>query len=184
MTTDSTAVEPQYRFPVDRRRLVSATLLGVGGVLGSNFLGVTSALLSATVPSQARAIKLDRLYPLQQMLRCYDEGGNFEFVYPQEWLADRTVLYRNTQRQQERTFARLDPGPLDGAKTPTLYFPQLKTATVIAEPLVAYGPPGSTGETNVSVIVSPLAEGFDLDSFGTPEQMGQGLLDLVCQATI
>ena len=45
--------------------------------------------------------------------------------------------------------------------------------------LVAYGPPGSTGETNVSVIVSPLAEGFDLDGFGTPQQMGQSLLDLV-----
>ena len=55
-------------------------------------------------------MKLDRIYPVQHLLRCYEEGGNFEFVYPETWLADKTVLYRNARRQQQQNFARLDPG--------------------------------------------------------------------------
>ena len=47
----------------------------------------------------------------------------------------------------------------------------------IAEPIAAFGPAGSTGELNISVIVAPIQEGFSLESLGSPEQAGQRILD-------
>ena len=47
----------------------------------------------------------------------------------------------------------------------------------VAEPEAAYGPPGSTGEENVSVVVAPIQPGFTLDSLGTAEQAGRRFLE-------
>lgn len=61
-------------------------------------------------------------------------------------MGDQTLLYRAAKkREMERS---LDPPPLNVRRSN------------INEPVVAFGPPGSTGELNVSVIVSPVAPDF------------------------
>lgn len=47
----------------------------------------------------------------------------------------------------------------------------------VAEPEAAYGPPGSTGEENISVVVAPIQPGFKLESLGTAEQAGRRFLE-------
>lgn len=47
----------------------------------------------------------------------------------------------------------------------------------VAEPEAAYGPPGSTGEENISVVVAPIQTGFKLESLGTAEQAGRRFLE-------
>lgn len=47
----------------------------------------------------------------------------------------------------------------------------------VAEPEAAYGPPGSTGEENISVVVAPIQPGFRLESLGTAEQAGRRFLE-------
>lgn len=77
------------------------------------------------------------------MLNC------LEFVYPASWVGDQTLLYRavgNAESQRS-----LDPPPLSSNKSKT---------RGLNEPAVAYGPPGSNGELNVSVIVSQVPRDF------------------------
>jgi len=70
-----------------------------------------------------------------------------EFVFPKNWVGDQTLLYRAIERgERERS--------LD---LPSLQQQNRRRAT---EPVVAFGPPGSIGELNVSVIVAPVASGF------------------------
>lgn len=70
-----------------------------------------------------------------------------EFIYPANWVGDQTVLYRTAKKRElERS---LDPPSLN-----------LRPRSNANEPLVAFGPPGSSGELNVSVIVSPVAQDF------------------------
>ncbi len=47
----------------------------------------------------------------------------------------------------------------------------------VAEPEAAYGPPGSTGEENISVVAAPIQPGFKLESLGTAEQAGRRFLE-------
>ena len=47
----------------------------------------------------------------------------------------------------------------------------------MAEPAAAFGPAGSTGEQNLSVIVAPIREGFELRSLGEPHVAAQRFLD-------
>ena len=47
----------------------------------------------------------------------------------------------------------------------------------VAEPAAAFGPAGSTGEQNLSVIVAPVRAGFQLRSLGQPEEAAQQFLD-------
>ena len=47
----------------------------------------------------------------------------------------------------------------------------------VAEPAAAFGPAGSTGEQNISVIVAPIRDGFELQSLGAPKQAAQRFLD-------
>lgn len=70
-----------------------------------------------------------------------------EFIYPANWVGDQTLLYRAAKKREMEL--SLDPPPLNVRPRPN-----------VAEPLVAFGPPGSTGELNVSVIVSPVAQEF------------------------
>jgi len=78
---------------------------------------------------------------------CFYVFGLSEFIYPANWVGDQTLLYRAAKkREMERS---LDPPPLN-----------VRRRSNINEPVVAFGPPGSTGELNVSVIVSPVAPDF------------------------
>lgn len=72
-------------------------------------------------------------------------NGFVEFIYPQNWVGDQTLLYRAAGKaEMERS---LDPPPVNCRRN-------------VNEPVVAFGPPGSTGELNVSVIVSPVSLDF------------------------
>lgn len=53
----------------------------------------------------------------------------------------------------------------------------LRSKRALAEPEAAYGPPGSTGEENISVVVAPIQAGFKLESLGTAEQAGRRFLE-------
>lgn len=46
----------------------------------------------------------------------------------------------------------------------------------MAEPVAAFGPPGSTGELNISTIVAPIQQGFTLSSLGGAQQAGERFL--------
>ena len=48
----------------------------------------------------------------------------------------------------------------------------------VAEPEAAFGPAGSSGEENVSVVVAPIQTGFRLESLGTAEQAGRRFLEM------
>lgn len=67
-------------------------------------------------------------------------------------MGDQTLLYRAVGKaEMERS---LDPPSL---RNPLLRNQKRKN---VNEPVVAFGPPGSTGELNVSVIVSPVPLDF------------------------
>lgn len=156
-------------------------LLGVGSAslvaLGANFGGLTSFLIGLS-PQTGRALKLDVLYPIRGYSRYIDTNEGFgefyffqldealncvswknqliliyhtEFVYPADWVGDQTLLYRAAKKSELQR--SLDPPPLNPNK--------VKPNNLnVNEPVVAFGPPGSTGELNVSVIVSPVPRDF------------------------
>ncbi|KAL2231206.1 psbP domain-containing protein 7, chloroplastic [Sesamum indicum] len=147
---------------VFRRRL----LTGVGAAsllaVGANFGGATSFLLGFS-PEAARSLKLDALYPVGGYSRYIDTNEGFEFVYPESWLGDQTLLYRAAGKAERS----LDPPPLGGGGG---------RRRNVNEPAVAFGPPGSTGELNVSVIVSPVSIDFSIEAFGGAEEVGEAIV--------
>lgn len=166
-----------------RRRLVSGAGLAAFFAIGGNFGGVTSAILSSNqrLEQASRAVRLDAVVPLGGFKRHYvlnasasptgSFASGFEFLFPADWLADLTVAQRNA-RLTERS---LDP--LSGADERRKQ--KLLKAPVVA---AAYGPRGSTGETNVSVVKSPIDAGFDLRDMGTPEEAAARFLASVAPA--
>jgi hypothetical protein len=82
----------------------------------------------------ARAAKLDSLIPVHGLKRCISQS--FEFVYPSAWLADVTIYRRRVES------AELERGAP---------FQQVADAERVArrkgssEPVVAFGPRGSSG---------------------------------------
>lgn len=91
----------------------------------------------------------------------------YTFLYPAQWLADQT-LYRRYAERIERQ-AALDPPSLRGGRT--------RRAGGGAEPTAAFGPAGSTGEENISVVVAPIRDGFTLQRMGTPEEAATRFLE-------
>ena len=70
-----------------------------------------------------------------------------EFVYPETWVGDQRLLYRaveKAERQRLYGINKNDVGRRNG----------------LIEPIVAFGPPGSSGELNVSVVVAPIPYDF------------------------
>jgi hypothetical protein len=76
-------------------------------------------------------------------------GGCAEFIFPKEWVGDQTLLYRAAQRGEWERSLDLPALRQQTSRKPTP-----------TEPVVAFGPPGTLGELNVSVIVAPVADGF------------------------
>ncbi|EEF49862.1 conserved hypothetical protein [Ricinus communis] len=153
-----------------RRRL----FVGVGSAslvaVGANFGGITSSLLGLS-PESGRNLKLDVLYPIQGYSRCIQTNEGFEFIYPASWAGDQTLLYRAAEKKEfERS---LDPPPLNNAKSSD------RRRKNINEPVVAFGPPGSSGELNVSVIVSPVPPDFSIEAFGGPEEVGEAVVKTI-----
>ncbi|KAF8387809.1 hypothetical protein HHK36_026467 [Tetracentron sinense] len=147
---------------VFRRRL----LTGVGSAslvaVGANFAGITSFLLGFS-PETGRNLKLDVLYPVGGYSRCLETNEGFEFIYPANWVGDQTLLYRAAGKaESERS---LDPPPIGARRRQNS-----------SEPVVAFGPPGSNGELNVSVIVSPVPLDFSIEAFGGPKEVGEAVI--------
>ena len=142
--------------------------LATGGLaLGGNFLGITGALLG-DFPDAAAPLRLDIIYPVNGLKRCYNPEKGYEFVYPEAYLGDATMAARNANRQASAT--SLDPGA-PSAKPPQIF------GQAVQEPQSAFGPMGGTGEENVSVIVSRSPPGgFRLDRFGDARNQAEWLL--------
>lgn len=91
--------------------------------------------------------------------------GLVKFIYPETWVADQTVFYRAAEKAElERS---LDPPPLGSGN---------RRKRNVNEPVIAFGPPGSTGELNVSVIVSPVPLDFRIEAFGGPKEVGEAII--------
>ncbi|KAK9814060.1 hypothetical protein WJX72_000166 [[Myrmecia] bisecta] len=147
-----------------QRRAVLGGLAGLGIVLASNLGGITSGLLGIDGGQTAATLRADTLYPVRGLKRCLDLQNGYEFQYPGNWLADRTLYYRQAQRAEQ--INRLDP--------PSIGRPRQRRS--VAEPTAAFGPAGSTGEENISVIVAPIREGFRLESLGSAEEAAKRFL--------
>uniref|UniRef100_A0A0F7GZW3 Photosystem II reaction center PsbP family protein n=1 Tax=Melianthus villosus TaxID=377280 RepID=A0A0F7GZW3_9ROSI len=149
-----------------QRRLLVGTASTSAVAVGANFAGITSFVLGF-VPETGRNLKLDVLYPIRGYSRCIEADEGFEFIYPLDWVGDQTLLYRAAGKAEfERS---LDPPPLSnggsGGKRRN-----------VSEPVVAFGPPGSTGELNVSVIVSPVPLDFSIEAFGGAKEVGEAVI--------
>ncbi|XP_060667767.1 psbP domain-containing protein 7, chloroplastic isoform X2 [Ziziphus jujuba] len=140
-----------------RRRL----LVGIGSAslvaLGADFGGVTSFLLGLS-PETSRNLKLDVIYPIGGYSRYIDTNQGFA-----NWVGDQRLLYRAAEKKElERS---LDPPPINN--TPRRN---------VNEPIVAFGPPGTSGELNVSVIVSPVPLDFKIEAFGGAKEVGESVI--------
>ena len=130
--------------------------------LGANFLGITSLALRANEPL-ARKLKLDTVYEVSGYRRDRNEEKGYEFLFPNEYLADQTIARRNATR-----------------KAQSLDLPSLrdtKGQKNVGEPESAFGPMGTNGEENMSVIVQKSTKGFDLGQFGDAEEQASWLLE-------
>lgn len=165
---------PKERSPADQFAPLASTfrrrlLTGVGTAslvaVGANFAGITSFLLGFS-PEDARRLKLDVLYPISGYSRCVEGNEGFEFIYPANWVGDQTLLYRAAGKAERS----LDPPPLRNGE---------QGRRKVNEPVVAFGPPGSSGELNVSVIVSPVPIDFSIEAFGGPKEVGEALVKTV-----
>jgi hypothetical protein len=109
-------------------------------VAGSHRCAITAGLDDG---GTAATLKLDALFPVAGFKRCIGQG--YEFVYPASWLADVTLLRHKIES------AELARG---------LDFQQFSDAERVAkrkpvvEPAVGFGPQGSTGEDNISVVTA------------------------------
>uniref|UniRef100_A0A0E0CCN4 PsbP C-terminal domain-containing protein n=1 Tax=Oryza meridionalis TaxID=40149 RepID=A0A0E0CCN4_9ORYZ len=151
---------------VFRRRLVVGATTAAAAAVGANFGGVTSFLLGLS-PQLGRSLRLDVLYPVGGFTRCLDSDNGFEFIYPASWVGDQTLLYRGAKRAELQR--SLDPPPLANGRSPS-------RPRNISEPVAAFGPPGSSGDLNVSVIVSPVPQDFSIEAFGGPKDVGEVVL--------
>ncbi|KAL6840456.1 hypothetical protein ACP4OV_030266 [Aristida adscensionis] len=154
---------------VFRRRLVFGATTAAAAAVGANFGGVTSFLLGLS-PELGRSLRLDVLYPVGGFTRCLDSGNGFEFIYPSSWVGDQTILYREAKKAELQR--SLDPPPI--GRSPS-------RPRIVSEPVAAFGPPGSSGELNVSVIVSPVPQDFSIEAFGGPKDVGEVVLRRIAQ---
>lgn len=170
-----------------RRRFVLGTSAAAAVALGGNLGGITSALLSSSpsAAEAARRARLDVVFPIGGQLRCFDERERFEFSYPRGWMGDATLARRRAERQERERALELDrraagasgglpplrqPRRPVGASSPSSSPPAV-------EPVAAFGPPGSTGEENVSVVVAPIMPGFKLEQLGSPADAAATFLE-------
>lgn len=147
------------------RRIFVSLASSTAIALGANFLGITSKLLEAVPEATVEASGLDIFFPVGDYKRC--RGKGYTFSYPTEWVADTTVELAKAQRQA---------GALD-------YSSKSKSNSML--PDAAFGPPGnlnargvSAGDTNVSVLRSPVPAGFTLQALGTPVKVAEDFLML------
>jgi hypothetical protein len=152
------------------RRIFLSLASSTAIALGANFLGVTSKLLEAVPEATVEASGLDIFFPVGDYKRC--RGKGYTFSYPTEWVADTTVELAKATRKA---------GSLDYSQGSSSS--NSKSNSML--PDAAFGPPGnlnargvSKGDTNVSVLSSPVAAGFTLRALGTPVKVANDFLML------
>jgi len=158
-TTSSTATLSDLNTSPRRVFLAAASTSALA--LGANFLGVTSGLLSLN-EQFARELRLDAIYDVKGYRRDRNEEKGYEFLFPNEYLADQTIAQRNALRRAQS----LDLPSLSQQKKKN-----------VGEPESAFGPMGTNGEENMSVIVQTSTKGFDLGQFGNAEEQANWLLE-------
>uniref|UniRef100_A0A0F7H037 Photosystem II reaction center PsbP family protein n=1 Tax=Geranium maderense TaxID=28964 RepID=A0A0F7H037_9ROSI len=167
---DVTARPPAAEFAPLASRFERRLMVGIGSAslvaVGANFVGITSFLLGF-FPQTGRDLKLDVVYPIGGYSRCIDTNQGFEFIYPVNWVGDQTLLYRAAGKAESQR--SLDPPALKS----------VDTRRKVNEPVVAFGQPGSTGELNVSVIVSPISPNFSIEAFGGATEVGEALVQKI-----
>ena len=170
--------------PAPRRAIIPGLVASVVAP-AVNLWGSGSFLLSLA-PEFARGQRLDTFYPVSTIprfpytngfldygpgfQRYYDEQSRFEFRYPATYVQDRTVYLR----QADLTYTQRTMDPTLAAAGPSRALPRRPVAS---GPVVAFGPPGGTGEENLSVVIGSLAPGFTLrGTLGEPAEGAERLL--------
>jgi hypothetical protein len=152
----------------DWNRFVSFNLLAVALAFGSNFVGITSVLMSNTKPEVFRSAGLDQLYSIGGYRRHVDTEDKYEYIFPENWLFDREIMLADARERDMPKMLR-DKQPRK------------------VRPDSAYGPANkgmSFGETeNLSVIKSNVQPGFTLKgTLGEPREAAERLLQNVIAA--
>ena len=145
-------------FGFDLGRFIGFNSLAIIIALGANFLGITTALISNTNPSYFRSLGVDQLYSINGFRRASNTEDKYEFIFPQDWVIDQSI-YMNKVRARELPQAMRTTARAGGIK-----------------PDIAYGPPGSNGKENLSVVKSSVMPGFSLEMLGTPQTAAERLL--------
>lgn len=145
---------------IDPKRFILYNSLALALALGSNFLGVTSNLMTATNPTYFRSLGLDQLYPIDHYRKNADVVDGYEFLFPEYWLADQALIVSNVREMEKPR--------------------ELRNKASSIQPDAAYGPVGGDGKENVSVIKSRLMPGFVMrDVLGEPREAADKLLRTV-----
>jgi len=55
--------------------------------------------MSNTNPTYFESLKIDQLYPINGFQRYIDQDNQYEFVFPQNWVADQNVIISNARRR-------------------------------------------------------------------------------------
>ncbi|CAM6105064.1 unnamed protein product [Calypogeia fissa] len=148
------------------RRFWLGTSVGFLAALGGNLGGLTSSIFNLN-PAVSRRVRADLLFPVKGFKRCMETSQGFEFIYPMSWVGDQRLLYRAVERaERERS---LDLPPIQRREV----VPRRASS---GDPIVAFGPPGTDGALNVSVVVAPVYSGFRLQEIGGPQEAGERIL--------
>jgi len=156
---DNDNVRSKQSSIIDIKRFILFNALAIILALGANFIGITSTLMSITNPEYFRSLKLDELYAINDFRRYSDADDKYEFVFPSDWVQDRTILLANIRDREIPQMMRKNKG----SSTP--------------KPDVAYGPMNTNGKENVSVIKSQVMPGFSIrEVLGSPKEAAEYLL--------
>jgi len=110
--------------------------------------------------SRDAILGLDQVYPVNGMKR-YVQAGDFDFVYPKEWVQDTAVAYF----KQTMNAKTLD------------YSMRGKSVGNTPIPDAALGPSDGDGRENISVIKSNVLPGFSMQTtLGPPQDAAEKLL--------
>lgn len=135
------------------RRIFLSSLSVAGISLASNFLGVTSNLLSTIPESTVEQSGLDVYFPRGEFKRFKSGEFKYTFVIMKEWVQDTSIELAKIQR-----------------KSRVLDYSIRTSNEIKTIPDAAFGPPAylnqNARDTNLSVIVSKLPNGFRLEKLG------------------
>lgn len=154
---------------IDLPRFVAYNFLAVALAFGSNFLGLTSATMSATNPEYFRSAGFDQLYSVGGFRRHVDVEDKYEYIFPENWLFDRSIMLADARERDMPKMLR-------------------DTKKNSVRPDSAYGPDGGGGKPgdgreNLSVIKSSVMPGFSLKgTLGEPKEAAERLLQNVIAA--